>query len=150
MSSRQLLFEDLLGNIPDLEKIIKSAAISRNWDPDWSVNINQSQTPEELATINIYVKINSREFIRDLVIFKAENQPLSNIRQSPNTRQSPNSGFSIQWGFVPHPIIPIIHDWLEKVDTSIERSNKRNSKIKIELIETTLHPNNFFKFSDGI
>ena len=142
MSSRQLLFEDLLGNIVDLEKIIHDAAISRNWDPDWSVNINQSQIPEELATINIYVKINAREFNRDLVIFKAERRPLSNLRQTPN------SGFSIQWGFVPHPIIPIIHDWLEKVDTSIERSFHRNNKIKLELIEKTFHPHNFFKFSE--
>jgi len=142
MSSRQLLFEDLLGNIPDLEKIIQSAAISRNWDPDWSVNLNQAQTPEELANINIYVKINSREFIRDLVIFKAERQPLSNSR--------PKSGFSIQWGFVPHPIIPIIHDWLKKVDTSLERTIYRNNKIKLELIETTHHPDNLEKFIDGI
>ena len=142
MSSRQLLFEDLLGNIPGLKKIIESAATSRNWDPDWSVSLHQSQTPEELATIKIYVKINAREFTRELVIFKALRQPLVNSR--------PTSGFSIQWGFVPHPIIPIIHDWLNRVDTSLERSIHRNNKIKLELIETTYHPNNFEKFAEGI
>ena len=142
MSSMQLLFDDLLGNISELEKDIENAAATRYWDPDWSVNLNQSDSPEELATINIYVKINAREFIRDLVIFKSVRRPLSNSR--------PNSGFSIQWGFVPHPIIPIIHEWLKKVDTSLERSIHRNNKIKQELIEKTFHPHNFFKFSDGI
>ena len=144
MSLRPLLFEDLLGNISELERDIHTAASTRNWDPDWSVKINHSESPEELASISINITINARLFERDLIIFKTHRQPLS------NNNNKPTKGFTIQWGFVPHPVIPIIYEWLKKVDTSAERTLKRTNQIKLELIETIWHPSNYNKHQEGI
>jgi len=135
---RPLTFDDLLGNMIELEGSIKQIALARNWDPDWNIKIDISDVPEELAIIKIYVKINTRIFKRELVIFKK--QPL----------HENNNGFTIQWGFVPHPIIPIIHDWLHNVDTSIERAEMRTRKIKLELIQSTQDPTKSKNYIEGI
>ena len=132
-----------MGNMIGLEKEIKNVAIQRKLDPNWSVELNPSNSPEELATIRIYVKIEERIFERDLVIFKLIQLPLI---ENANRKQ----GFTIQWGFVPHPIIPIIHNWLKKVDTSLERVTHRNEVIKLELTEIAWHPSKMNYFFDGI
>lgn len=135
----KLLYEDLLGNLQSLKHAVHLAATNNNWDPNWSITINQSTQPNTLAAIQIYVKINQREFIRELIVFDVELTPLS----------TPKKGFTIQWGFIPHPIIPLIHDWLKNVDTSKARTQERTQKLTQELIETIYHPSKF-NFQDGI
>jgi hypothetical protein len=87
---------------------------------------------ELLYKIKTYTNgmIYNKEFLRDLVIFN-NTLPL---------KAKKSVGFSIQWGFVPHPIIPIIHAWLKRIDTSFERTQQRTEKVKMELIETTANP----------
>jgi hypothetical protein len=131
MDKQPLLFEDLLGNVPDLIKTIEENIKSRpNWSEDWSINLSQSDSPEIIGTIHIKISVDEKIFLRDLVIFN-NTIPL---------KAKKSVGFSIQWGFVPHPIIPIIHDWLKRIDTSFERTQQRTEKIKMELIETTTNP----------
>ena len=47
MDNQPLLFEDLLGNVPDLIKTIEENIKTRpNWSEDWSINITPSDSPE--------------------------------------------------------------------------------------------------------
>jgi hypothetical protein len=129
MSIRPLLFEDLLGNMPELIKTIEEVVKSRpNWSEDWFISILPAESPDEIGTIHIQIVVDDKEFKRDLVIFNT--LPL----------KTKTAGFSIQWGFVPHPIIPIIHNWLKHIDTSFERTKKRTAQFKRELMETTDDP----------
>ena len=131
MDNQPLLFEDLLGNVPDLIKTIEENIKTRpNWSEDWSINITPSDSPEEIGTIHIRITVDNKEFLRDLVVFN-NSMPL---------RAKKSVGFSIQWGFVPHPIIPLIHAWLKCIDTSFERTRQRTEKVKMELIESTYNP----------
>jgi hypothetical protein len=126
MSRRRLIFEDLVGNISILEATIKNIANLKSWDPEWSIVLNKSTEPEALAAIQIYVKIKERIFDREIIIFGAQ------------------EGFTIQWGFVPHPLFPTIYDWLKNLDTAAERTLQRNNKIKNELTKIVCHPANYF------
>ena len=125
---KPLLYEDLLGNLPALEQEI-ACIVQTNpttWDPV-SINLIESDKPDIIAIININVTVNRKEFNRELVIFKI--QPLA---------KKSETGFTVQWGSVPHPIIPIIHAWLKKIDTSLERTRQRTLKIKEELLISAL------------
>jgi hypothetical protein len=139
MSIRPLLFEDLLGNMPELIKTIEEVVKSRpNWSEDWFISILPAESPDEIGTMRIQIVVDSKEFKRDLVVFNT--LPL----------KTKTAGFSIQWGFVPHPIIPIIHAWLKHIDTSFERTQHRTAKIKQELIENTDSPQKYSLNIEGL
>ena len=141
MNTVPLLFEDLLGNLPELIKSIEVIVKERsNWSEDWFLNLDPSDLAEEIGTIHIRIVVDNKEFLRDLVIFNNK-APLQNKKAA---------GFSIQWGFVPHPIIPIIHDWLKRIDTSFDRIQTRTAKIKQELIENANTPKKYNLNIEGI
>lgn len=121
MPKSALNFEDILGNLTELEKAIKSAI--KNWQ--CILSINEPSSPEELASIEISIERYNRVYIRTLVLSNHNNC---------------KKHFTIQWGFIPHPITPIIHAWLKQVDTSLERTNQRTTHIKNDLYKTVLHP----------
>jgi len=124
MAKRPLNYDDLLGNMPELRRSI-SEVISQNpeiWDNIWSVKLVESHESEIIATVEIKVRANGKGFSRELVIFKVE-------------KPTPIAGFTIQWGSVPHPIIPIIYNWLKHTDTSQERAVLRTISIKEDLIK---------------
>jgi hypothetical protein len=141
MDNQPLLFEDLLGNMPDLIKTIEEIIKTHpNWSEDWSITLSKSDSLEEIGSVHIRVTVDNKEFLRDLVVFN-NTAPL---------KPKKAVGFSIQWGFVPHPIIPIIHAWLKRVDTSFERTHRRTATIKQELIENTDSPKKYSLNIEGL
>jgi hypothetical protein len=131
---RALTFEDLLGNVSELEKDVRSIVKIQNeipynqWSTDWSIKLEAGSCDDAIAVVKIDVTVNAKRFDRALVIYK-------NVGL--NTR---GDSFTIQWGAVPHPIIPVIHAWLRKIDTCLARTVLPNSAIKEELIQVVYSP----------
>ena len=129
---RLLTFEDLLGNLSELEKDVRSIVKIQNeiaynqWATDWSIKLEAGSCDDAIAVVKIDVTVNAKRFDRALVIYK-------------NTGLKSDS-FTIQWGAVPHPIIPVIHAWLRKIDTCVARTVLRNRAIKEELIRVVYSP----------
>jgi hypothetical protein len=127
MAKRPLTYDDLLGNMHELEQSIADiiAQAPEIWDNIWSVKLVESVEPEIIATVEIIVTVHKKVFYRELVILKVEK------------RKKLVAGFTVQWGSIPHPIIPIIYNWLKHTDTSQERTILRTIALKEELIKTT-------------
>jgi len=128
-----LTYDDLLGNISDLEKDVRSIVTIQNqiaynrWSRDWSIKLDVGGD-DAIAQIKIDVTVNEKRFDRTLVIYKHAGL------------QARDDSFTIQWGAVPHPIIPVIHAWLRKTDTCIRRTFLRNAAFKEELIQVVYSP----------
>jgi len=139
--SKNLLYEDLIGNVCDLEQDIRNNIKTQNelginvWSDIWSLHIINSDIKEQIAIIKINITVNQNIFDQELIIYKSSSQ-----------ENRKRFSFTIQWGSVPHPVIPIIYSWLKKTDSSRKRTQQRNQKIKEELIKVTF-PNNLL---DGI
>ncbi|NDH69471.1 MAG: hypothetical protein EBY22_16565 [Gammaproteobacteria bacterium] len=131
MAKRPLTYDDLLGNMHQLEQTIADIIVQAPeiWDKTWSVKLVESVEPETIATIEINVTVHKKAFYRELVILKVEK------------RKKIVAGFTVQWGSVPHPIIPIIFNWLKETDTSQERTILRTIVLKEELIKTACNKN---------
>ena len=131
MAKRPLTYDDLLGNMPELEQTIADVIVQAPeiWDDIWSVKLVESKEPEIIATVEINVTVHKKVFYRELVILKVEK------------RNKIVAGFTVQWGSIPHPIIPIIYNWLKHTDTSQERTVLRTIALKEELIKTACYKN---------
>jgi len=123
-----LIYEDLIGNLEELYTEIGQEAPLKNWAPDWFVKIQKSSSNDEIAKIDIHIISDGIIFDIEFIIFKSVLNVVLKY------------GFSIQWGHVPHPIIPLIHRWLKKTGTSKKRVIKRTKQIKEELIQSAMKP----------
>lgn len=134
--SKSLLYEDLIGNACILESDIRNNITLQNelgintWSTHWSVEIAHPEQSDQLAIIKVNVTVNNNLFIKELIIYKSQTKK--------------RYSFSIEWGSVPHPIIPIIYTWLKKTDSAYKRIIQRTQTIKHELIESAM------KSTDGI
>ena len=141
MYQQPFIFEDLLGNLTDLEnqlgKIIQeNQNQNQNQNQEnnqkFTVDLKKSTVPEELAILQIYVHINEKDYQRELIIFHVDKKDPS---------------FTLQWGSFPLQIGKVIHKWLSKLDTCLERAEIRTKQVKEELVKTVFQPT---KIVDGL
>ena len=132
MYQQPFIFEDLLGNLTDLENQIaniiqenKNQNQNQENNQRFSVDLKKSTAPEELAILQIYVHINEKDYQRELIIFHVDKKDPS---------------FTLQWGSFPLQISKVIHKWLSKLDTCLERAEIRTKQLKEELVQTVFQP----------
>jgi hypothetical protein len=133
MFQQPFIYEDLLGNLTDLKNQIDNI-IHQNQENNqkYSVDLRKSTVPEELAILQIYVHLNGKDYQRELIIFRIP-------------RKDPS--FTLQWGSFPLLISKVIHKWLSKLDTCLERAEIRTKQLKEELVKTVFQPT---KIVDGL
>ena len=134
MYQQPFIFEDLLGNLTDLENQIDNIIQQNqeNQNQKFSIDLKKSTVPEELAILQISVHINGNMYERELIIFRIP-------------RKDPS--FTLQWGSFPLQISKVIHKWLSKLDTCLERAEIRTKQVKEELVKTVFQPT---KIVDGL
>ena len=114
---KQLItFDDILGNISELEKeIVKAYTLP----PTSDFYVNLTREGNEIAKLAIVVNV----VVANIVIF----------RDSDSCQN-----FFIEW--TSHPINKLVNTWLKSIDTQKERARLRYEQIKQELLETTWSP----------
>jgi len=133
MYQQPFIFEDLLGNLADLENQIghiiqhenENENENQNHNQIYRVDLKKSTVPEELAILQIYVHVNGKDYQRELIIFHVDKKDPS---------------FTLQWGSFPILISKVIHKWLSKLDTCLERTEIRTKQVKEELVQTVFQP----------